>query len=193
MKRSGLGCLLSFYLRSLCFSSSLCSCFLLCLCLQGSLFALLSFLGFLHLEALLDLFFLFGSVKDILDRACRALGSAQAALDALLGIDLTEIILNGDRTLRADSRALSASDTCNITSFSCICALLLVVTADLDLGRLRDDLDQFLRTSFSAGTAACAVVASYDRYAVDDADRVEFTGPAFLPRSVFAPCPQQIF
>ncbi len=135
----------------------------------------LSFLGFLHLEALLDLFFLFGSVKDILDRAGRALCSAQAALNALLGIDLTEIVLNCDRALRADSCTLSASDTCDIAAFSCICALLLVVAADLDLCRFGDDLDQLLRACLSASAAACAVVASHDRYAVDDPDRVEFT------------------
>ena len=50
------------------------------------------------------------------------------------------------------------------------------MTADLDLRGLRDDLDQLLRACLSAGAAASAVVASHDRYAVDNADRVEFAG-----------------
>jgi hypothetical protein len=50
------------------------------------------------------------------------------------------------------------------------------VAADLDLGGLRDDLDQLLRAGFCTGAAARAVVASHDRYAVDNADRVKFTG-----------------
>ena len=168
------------------FSRCLCSRLLLSLCLQGSLFALLSFLGFLHLKTLLDLFLLLCSVKNILDRAGRALGildragralgRAHTALDALLGIDDTEVILNGDRALRADSCALSASDTCSGTSLSGICALLLVVAADLNLRGLRDDLDQLLRACLCACAAACAIVASDNGYTVNDVDRVELTG-----------------
>ena len=47
------------------------------------------------------------------------------------------------------------------------------MTAYLDLGRLRQDLDQLLRACLCTGAAADAVVASDDRYAVDDPDRVE--------------------
>lgn len=158
------------------FCRCLSSCFLLSLCLQSCLFALFSFLGFFHLKTLLDLLFLLSSVKNILNCAGRALGGTQTALDALLGIDLAEIVLNRDRALRADFRALSASDAGDFTAFSCICALLLIVAAYLDLRGLRDDLDQFLRACLSAGAAACAVITSYDRYSVDDADRVEFAG-----------------
>ena len=175
--RSGFGRLICGL--SLCrfrFSRCLRSRFLFSLSLQGCLFALLSFLGFLHLKTLLDLLLLLCRVKDILNCAGRALGSAQAALDALLGIDNTEVIVDRDRAFRADSCALSASDAGCSTCFSGVRAFLLVVAADLDFSGLRDDLDQLLRARLCAGTAACAVVTSYNCYAVNDADRVKFTG-----------------
>ena len=50
------------------------------------------------------------------------------------------------------------------------------MAAYLDLRGLRDDLDQLLRACLSAGAAACAVVATYNRNTVDNADRVEFAG-----------------
>ena len=165
MKRSGLRSLLG----SFCFRRCFCSCFLLSLCLQGSLFAFLSFLSFLHLKTLLDLLFLLSSVKNILNCAGRALGGTQTALDALLGIDLAEIVLNRDRALRADFRALSASDTCDITAFPCIGAFLFIVAAYLDLRGLRNDLDQLLRACLRAGTAARAVIAADNSDTVDDA------------------------
>ena len=144
VRRSGFGSLRS----SFRFSSCLCGCFLLCLCLQSCLFALLSFLGLFGLKSLLDLLFLLSSVKNILDRACRALSCAQTALDALRGIDDAEIVLNCDRALRAHSCALSASDTCDIACLPGICALLLVVAADLNLRGFGNDLDQLLRAGF---------------------------------------------
>ena len=115
-------------------------------------------------------------MKDILDRAGRALGSAETALDALGGINAAEIVLDRDRALRADPCALSAADTCDIAGFSGVSAFLLVVAADLYFGGLGNDLDQFLRAGLCAGAAACAVIASYDSDAVDDTDRVKFAG-----------------
>ena len=112
-------------------------------------------------------------MHDILNCTGRALCCAKTALDALGRINAAEIVLDRDRTLRADSCALSAADTCHVTCLSGVCALLLVVTANLYLGRLRDDLDQLLRASLRACAAACAVITSNDRYAVDDADRVK--------------------
>ena len=114
-------------------------------------------------------------MKNILNCAGRALSGTETALNALLGIDHTEIVDHCDRTFRAYLRTLAAADAGDRTSFSGICALLLVVAADLDLGRLGKDLDQFLRARLSTCAAACAIVTSYNGNAVDDANRIEFT------------------
>ena len=171
VRRSGFGSLRS----SFRFSSCLCGCFLLCLCLQSCLFALLSFLGIFRLESLIALLFLLLTVKNILDRASMALRFAQTAVDGIRGIDCAESVLNCDRALRADSCALSASDTCDIACLPGICALLLVVAADLNLRGFGNDLDQLLRAGFCTGSAAGAVIATNDSYAVNDTDRVKLT------------------
>ena len=97
---------------------------------------------------------LFAHEAILMDRVYGTCLCTFATAGALIVVDNCEVLIHGDRTVRAGLYALHTADTAVLADLACNCALIVVRAGNSDLCCSVDDLDD------AVGAGLCTFAAS---------------------------------